>query len=71
MLDVFKNQATEGELTSFLISASDEYDAATDLRFHWDLDPLVDSDGNGDKLDDPDVLGSRVDIIFELSLIHI
>ena len=65
LLDVFKNQATEGELTSFLISASDEYDAATDLRFHWDLDPLVDSDGNGDKLDDPDVLGSRVDIIFE------
>ena len=65
LLNVFKNQATEGELTSFLISASDEYDAATDLRFHWDLNPLVDSDENGDKLDDPDVLGSRVDIIFE------
>ena len=65
LLEVFKNQATEGELTSFLISASDEYDAATDLRFHWDLNPLVDSDENGDKLDDPDVLGSRVDIIFE------
>jgi hypothetical protein len=65
LLEVFKNQATEGELTSFLISASDEYDATTDLRFHWDLNPLVDTDGNGDKLDDPDVLGSRVDIVFE------
>ena len=65
LLDAFKNQAIEGEITRFIASASDDYDATTDLRFHWDLDPSEDSDGNGDKLDDADVLGSRVDIIFE------
>ena len=65
LLDVFTNRAVEGEPTSYFVTASDGYDAKTDLRFHWDLDSLVDSDQNGDALDDPDYIGSRVDIIFE------
>jgi len=65
LLDVFTNRAVEGEPTSYFVTASDGYDANTDLRFHWDLDSLVDSDQNGDALDDPDYIGSRVDIIFE------
>ena len=47
------------------MTASDEYDSNTDLRFHWDLNPLKDSDGNGNLLDDPDYTGSRVDINFD------
>ena len=65
LLNEFTEQAIEGEPTTYLISASDGYDATTDLRFHWDLDPAKDSDGNGDALDDPDFIGSRVDLVFE------
>jgi hypothetical protein len=65
LIDALTNQAVEGEVTSFFVTASDGYDANTDLRFHWDLNSLVDSDQNGNALDDPDYIGSRVDIIFE------
>ena len=65
LLNEFTEQAIEGEPTTYLISASDGYDATTDLRFHWDLDPAEDSDGNGDALDDPDFIGSRVDLVFD------
>jgi len=65
MFEAFSNQAVEGEITSFFITASDSYDANTDLRFHWDLNSLEDSDNNGNALDDPDYIGSRVDIIFD------
>ena len=65
LFDALTNQAVEGEVTSFFVTASDGYDANTDLRFHWDLNSLVDSDQNGNALDDPDYIGSRVDIIFE------
>ncbi|MEC8589846.1 MAG: PKD domain-containing protein, partial [Candidatus Thermoplasmatota archaeon] len=54
LLNVFTDQAVEGEVSSFFVTASDGYDANTDLRFHWDLDSLVDSDKNGNALDDPD-----------------
>ena len=65
MRQAFANQATEGEVTTFAIAASDEYDANADLRFHWDLNSLVDEDQNGNPLDDPDYIGSRVDIVFD------
>ena len=65
LLNVFTDQAVEGEVSSFFVTASDGYDANTDLRFHWDLNSLVDSDNNGNALDDPDYIGSRVDIIFD------
>ncbi len=65
LLGAFENQAIEGEITTFSITASDGYDVNTDLRFHWDLNPLEDTDENGDPLDDPDYIGSRVDIVFD------
>jgi hypothetical protein len=65
LVDVLENQATIGKATTFSMTASDEYDSNTDLRFHWDLNPLKDSDGNGNLLDDPDYTGSRVDINFD------
>ena len=65
LIDALTNQAVEGEVTSFFVTASDDYDANTDLRFHWDLNSLEDSDNNGNALDDPDYIGSRVDIVFD------
>lgn len=65
LVDVLENQATIGKATTFSMTASDEYDSNTDLRFHWDLNPLKDSDGNGNLLDDPDYTGSRADINFD------
>ena len=65
LLNAFENQAVEGEATTYLISASDGYDATTNLRFHWDLDSGEDTDGNDDPLDDPDYIGSRVDLVFD------
>ena len=65
LVDVLENQATIGKATTFSMTASDEYDSNTDLRFHWDLNPLKDSDGNGNLLDDADYTGSRVDINFD------
>ena len=65
LFEALSNQAVEGEVTSFFITASDNYDTNTDMRFHWDLNSLEDSDNNGNALDDPDYIGSRVDIIFD------
>ena len=65
LLQKFAKQATEGEITTFSVTASDDYDANTDLRFHWDMNSLQDTDGNGNPLDDPDSIGSRVDIMFD------
>ena len=65
LLNGFENQAVEGEATTYLVSASDGYDATTGLRFHWDLNSGEDTDENGDPLDDPDYIGSRVDLVFD------
>ncbi len=46
LFEAFSNQAVEGEVTSFFITASDNYDTNTDMRFHWDLNSLEDSDNN-------------------------
>ena len=64
LINAFENQVTEGEIATYIISASDDYDSNTDLRFHWDLNSIKDTDENGDPLDDPDYIGSRVDIVF-------
>ena len=46
------------------IDASDAYDKSYQLTYHWDLNPLEDSDGNGDATDDPDYVGPSVDVEF-------
>lgn len=65
LLDALENQAIEGQTVAFSVTAFDGYDANTDLRFHWDVNPLEDSDANGNLLDDPDYIGSRTDIVFD------
>ena len=57
------SSAIEGTLR-FSVSATDSYDQDFQLRYHWDLNPTVDSDLNGDAKDDPDYVGS--DVEFEL-----
>ena len=58
------SSAIEGEALRFSMSATDSYDQEFQLRYHWDLNPTVDSDLNGDAKDDPDYVGS--DVEFEL-----
>ena len=54
----------EGESLTFSMSAIDAYDQSYQLQYYWDLDPLFDSNGNGDTTDDPDFVGSDVEISF-------
>ena len=56
--DALPKSATKGKPLTLNIDASDAYDKSYQLTYHWDLNPQVDSDGNGDATDD-------------LSLIHI
>jgi hypothetical protein len=48
-----------------VVEAVDPFDDASLLRYHWDLNPELDSDGNGDARDDPDRIGSRADLTFK------
>lgn len=64
-LEQLPSSAIEGEALKFSMAATDAYDQAFQLRYHWDLNPSVDSDFNGDAKDDPDYIGSNVE--FELS----
>ena len=45
--------------------ATDSYDPPTSLRYHWDLSPGVDSDGNGNSRDDADQTGSTTILEFQ------
>ena len=47
--------------------ASDTYDSSVSLRYHWDLSPKVDSDGNGDPRDDADQTGYSTELEFSKS----
>ena len=64
-LELLPNSAVEGSPLKFTVSAIDAYDQSYQLRYHWDLDPTLDSDGNGDPKDDPNFVGSDVDITFQ------
>ncbi len=56
-----------GDALTCLVQATDTYDSASLLRYHWDLNPDVDSDGNGDLRDDADQTGSSTEIEFSKS----
>ena len=60
----FPTSATVGDKLSFSVVVVDEYDAPTELRVHWDMQPTVDTDGNGDPRDDPDRVGLNPTIEF-------
>jgi len=64
-LELLAASGIEGQPLEFSVSAIDAYDQNFQLRYHWDLDPLVDSDNNGFANDDPNFIGSDVQIIFE------
>ena len=65
LLADFPDNVASGDSASFLVQVSDEYDSGADLRIHWDLEPTVDSDGNGDTRDDPDRVGLNPSISFD------
>ena len=65
LLADFPDNVAFGDSASFLVQVSDEYDSGVDLRIHWDLEPTVDSDGNGDTRDDPDRVGLNPSISFD------
>ena len=60
----FPTDVDEGDALSFSIVVDDAYDDPLSLRVHWDLDPEVDSDGNGEFTDDPDRVGPNPSITF-------
>ena len=46
------------------VSAKDSYDPSALLRYHWDINPSVDTDGNGNARDDADLNGSTAELLF-------
>ena len=66
MIDNFNPQKSleEGQIYTYSINANDVYDSASNLRYHWDIDPSKDTDQNGNPTDDPDYIGSKVDLVF-------
>jgi hypothetical protein len=55
----------EGQIYTYSINANDVYDSASNLRYHWDINPSKDTDLNGNPTDDPDYIGSNVDLLFD------
>jgi hypothetical protein len=65
LLADFPSNLATGEPASFIVEVEDDYDSAVDLRVHWDLEPMEDTDGNGDTRDDPDRVGLNPSITFD------
>lgn len=61
----FKISLEEGQIHTYSINANDVYDSASNLRYHWDINPSQDTDQNGNPTDDPDYIGSNVDLLFD------
>ena len=64
-IEQLPSSTIEGESLTLSIDAIDAYDQSYQLIYHWDLNPNSDSDANGDPTDDPDFIGSSVDVEFE------
>ena len=60
-----KKSLEEGQFYTYSINANDVYDSASNLRYHWDINPSKDTDQNGNPTDDPDYIGSKVDLLFD------
>jgi len=63
-LDLLPSGGLVDEVITCTAQASDPYDPSTSLRYHWDINPLVDSDGNGNSRDDADQTGASADLKF-------
>jgi len=64
-INILPSSGMTNEAIRCSVSANDPFDDLTVLRYHWDLNPELDSDGNGDVRDDPDRTGSSADITFK------
>ena len=64
-IEQLPSSTIEGESLTLSIDAIDAYDQSYQLVYHWDLNPSSDSDANGDPTDDPDYVGSSVDVEFD------
>ncbi len=56
--------ATVGESIKLTGVATDAWDDDQTLLYHWDLDPLFDSNGDGDMRNDPDLSGATTGNVF-------
>ncbi|MAI40736.1 MAG: hypothetical protein CMA09_05520 [Euryarchaeota archaeon] len=63
-LDLFASSGLVGEAIPFTASAVDSYDSDSNLTYHWDVNPDVDNDDNGNARDDPDYVGSSTELEF-------
>ena len=64
-LNVLPSGGLVNEAITCTAQASDPYDPSNSLRYHWDLNPKVDSDGNGNARDDADQTGLSTDLEFK------
>ena len=64
-LNVLPSSGMIDQSLTCTVEANDPFDDASVLRYHWDLNPELDSDGNGDARDDPDRTGSTADLTFK------
>ena len=64
-LNVLPSGGLVDEAITCAAQASDPYDPSNSLRYHWDLNPKVDSDGNGNARDDADQTGLSTDLEFK------
>ena len=64
-LNVLPSGGLVDEAITCTAQASDPYDPSNSLRYHWDLNPKVDSDGNGNARDDADQTGLSTDLEFK------
>ncbi len=63
-LDQLPSTGQVGDAMTFVVQATDSYDSESVLRYHWDLNPDVDLDSNGNPRDDADETGSSTEIEF-------
>jgi len=66
-LNLLPSSGLVDEAITCTAQATDPYDPSISLRYHWDLNPKVDSDGNGNPRDDADKTGSSTDLEFQKS----
>ena len=67
ILNLLPSGGLVNEAITCTAQASDPYDPSTSLRYHWDTNPEVDSDGNGNARDDADQTGASTDLEFKSS----
>lgn len=64
-LNVLPSSGMIDKAVTCIVEANDPFDGSSILRYHWDLNPDLDSDGNGDARDDPDRTGRQADLTFK------